>query len=81
MSETRKDGGAAFPYTVTMPAGITGGGSGTGVHKGLSLRDWFAGQAIAGMMAAPYTPGAVWDAYALDAYAMADALLRAREKE
>lgn len=48
-------------------------------HPWMSLRDWFAGQALAGMMAR----GGVVDtptAFAEAAYGMADAMLKAREK-
>lgn len=47
------------------------------------LRDWFAGQALAGLCAAidDYSPSRVVDpdGFATDAYAMADAMLKARE--
>lgn len=46
--------------------------------RGMSLRDWFAGQALSGMMETNMC-GAVWDDYAQDAYAMADAMLRKRQ--
>ena len=48
-------------------------------HPGLSMRDWFAGQAMAWMV---YRFVAVEDLrqeWAKDCYAMADAMLRARE--
>jgi hypothetical protein len=48
-------------------------------ESGWTLRDWFAGQALAGMMADTST-GGHWDAYAKDAYAVADAMLEARKK-
>ena len=45
---------------------------------GMSLRDWFAGQALAGWLA---SGGSVdWDQDAKNAYTAADALLAAREK-
>lgn len=67
------DGGPAFPSAVE---GIAGAAS--VCFRGMTLRDWFAGQALAGMMAAPDNNGAVWNAYAKDAYAIADAMLKAR---
>lgn len=47
--------------------------------SGMSLRDWFAGQALAGLAASWITerPGHVEKA-AAEAYAMADAMLAAR---
>lgn len=68
------DGGAAFPCWV----------SGEG-HRGMTLRDYFAGQALAGMSWYPWSDKAsmeVYDEYrrhaARTAYGMADALLVAR---
>lgn len=44
MNAMDKDGGPAFP----IPSdGMTAG------HNGMSLRDWFAGQALAGIMGNP----------------------------
>lgn len=40
----QKDGGPAFPQSV--PAGVIGHDCGPHVEWGMSLRDWFAGQAI-----------------------------------
>lgn len=71
------DGGPAFP-TESEEAWIAG----------MSLRDYFAGQALAGLMARnpgfasydhrPFEPVRTIDDYAADAYAMADAMLAAR---
>lgn len=65
------DGGPAFP--VEQPETFAVGG-------GMSLRDWFAGQALQGMLANDDASGAVWSAFAKDAYACADAMLAARSK-
>lgn len=51
----------------------------------VDLRDWFAGQAMAGMFTAGRGIGGhldptVWDGFARDAYAVADAMLEARAK-
>lgn len=59
-----KDGGPAFPHTWRDDHG-----------EGMSLRDWFAGQALAGINA-----NTAADAAAL-CYAIADAMLAARSKE
>lgn len=51
-------------------------------HTGMSLRDWFAGQALAGMSAGHDSNGPwAWtpDVAAASAYAVADAMLAARE--
>jgi hypothetical protein len=45
----------------------------------MSLRDWFAGQALTGMLAADANIGAHWTAFAEDAYRVADAMLKARK--
>ena len=70
MSE--KDGGPAFPLNSPsatpeyMPK-----------RDGMSLRDYFAGQALAGLLANPNTRETRTDT-ALAAYFIADALLKAR---
>ena len=57
------DGGPAFP-------------SDRADREGMSLRDWFAGQALAGLCSGnlPFCPGQV----SATAYAYADAMLKAR---
>lgn len=60
-------------------------------YDGMSLRDWFAGQAIGAIVAAtsagqhhPIFPGEetrIVDAMARDAYQIADAMLSARKQE
>lgn len=69
MSDQPKDGGQAFPHGDPFHGGDTG----------MTLRDWFAGQALAGMMAHP-EPIRMADvpSVASDAYALADAMLAAR---
>lgn len=71
--EPINDGGPAFPCE---------GGSGSGLHPapGMSLRDWFAGQALAGWIAntqSDHRPAVV----AHYCYAIADAMLAERAKE
>ena len=58
--DSKKDGGNAFP---------------TAAEPGMTLRDWFAGQAICGMLAGKDDKMAKW------AYQRADAMLKRREQE
>lgn len=79
MSDKPKDGGPAFPTA----DGTATDGEKTVVHdstsRGMSLRDWFAGQALAGIMAdSTTTNGASFAAIAEEAYQAADAMLKAR---
>jgi hypothetical protein len=74
VSNARDDGGPAFP----QPNQIHPGNNDPGSGPGMTLRDWFAGQALAGMIAridydkVPETHIAQW------AYDQADAMLKAR---
>ena len=69
-----KDGGPAFPTPDTHhPDGQIQYGT-----NGMSLRDWFAGQALAGLLACPDVSGG-WESISKSAYTYADAMLRARE--
>lgn len=66
MSATMKNGGFAFPSV--------------GFSSGMTLRDWLAGQALAGFCAAPHDLRNHTDkAMAIGAYKAADAMLAARE--
>ena len=66
MKTPSNDGGAAFPVMY--------------VSEGMSLRDYFAGQALAGIMAGNYTSNSLkW--VPGEAYALADAMLAARERK
>ena len=72
MEGWEKTGGAAFPlpYSSTVPT------------DGMTLRDWFAGQALAPLLAAQ-TPGHGKDVpkiMAKAAYLVADAMLAERQK-
>jgi hypothetical protein len=71
---TTNTGGPAFPsfkfvqsYGQMMALG------------GMTLRDYFAAKAMQGLLACPLQPQSGEDMYAKDAYAMADAMLKARE--
>lgn len=76
------DGGPAFPVPDTHhPDGQIQYGA-----NGMSLRDWFAGQALAGMLSAfakqasKGGPARFAEANCDTAYDIADAMLRARER-
>jgi len=65
------DGGAAFPlYVPETPNAEL-------IRQGMSLRDWFAGQALAGILAGGKASS--FKMFASDAYTAADAMLAARE--
>jgi hypothetical protein len=61
------DGGPAFPSSHPICP-----------EDGMTLRDWFASQALVGLIADPSRDGST-DDRARYAYAYADAMLRARE--
>lgn len=76
---TKDDGGPAFPESCTSE------GYRANVYSGMTLRDWFAGQALAGMCA--YSGRAESDVIlsrilsrVQNAYAHADAMLAERSK-
>ena len=70
------DGGLAFPAVIGPPSEFA---------TGMSLRDWFAGQALAGLMAHNFPDGGDFlhglgpDAAAYQSYRMADAMIAARK--
>lgn len=75
------DGGPAFPRASTLKPN---GESWTDSQFGMTLRDWFAGQAMAEIYAARfdlnYTGGeTIGQAVARNSYDLADAMLAARE--
>lgn len=78
-----KDGGPAFPRTGIGNAGVQYDAPS---QDGMSLRDWFAGQVLCGMIgkerAEPFTTPTQAKAHlksiAAGCYAMADAMLEAR---
>lgn len=82
-----RDGGPAFPFTYTtdsdtystMPNGQVVPPGFTVELGGMSLRDWFAGQALSGMSASPNCPKDFDEHHlARSAYEIADAMLAAR---
>lgn len=70
----KNDGGTAFPWDEKNHDG-----SYYHTNPGMSLRDWFAGQALSGLLACPATGGDT-DYFAKASYDYADAMLRGREK-
>lgn len=79
----RDDGGYVFPQAHEMIDAYRGGFIGIGHSGGMSLRDYLAGQAIAGMMADPNCdppPGEGLRILARGAYAVADAMLAVRKE-
>ncbi len=77
MSEQKiRDGGSAFP--VPFPRHPTN------TERGMSLRDWFAGQIMMGLVSSsklvsPYEGRTMCETYAAMAYGAADAMLEARK--
>ena len=67
---SKDDGGAAFPYEHSRS-----------IAKGMRLRDYFAGQALTGLMASQTRRASGWqETLAWDAYSMADAMIAERAK-
>ena len=64
------DGGPAFPRPASQHSGP---------QEGMSLRDWFAGQALAGLLACPKVLGD-FDRLSKESYKWADAMLKARSQ-
>lgn len=77
---TKKDGGPAFPRPKTPDH--------NSAQEGMSLRDWFAGQALAGLMASKAVALAAdsdeihaeRERKAVSCFLLADALLAERSK-
>lgn len=78
METKRNDGGQAFPC-IELKCGDNAIGSG-----GMTLRDWFAGQALTGMLGNSAMMDGfgnskdVYDWCVLNSYGIADAMLKAR---
>lgn len=76
MTTETNDGGSAFPFAPSYTGNIDM------QAKGMSLRDWFAGQALAGFMAGyfanPESSGFGNEDIARSVYDQADAMLAAR---
>jgi hypothetical protein len=72
------DGGPAFPCDWVDFQPTTGEQVIRLQHSGLSLRDWFAGQALVGLVASPATDHCTFGSVASSAYGYADAMIKAR---
>lgn len=77
-----KDGGPAFPLSVPL---AVEGGEAHAVSRGMSLRDWFAGQSVAAITESAQRHARSFDSgdemassIARTAYGVADAMLAAR---
>ena len=90
---TKDNGGSAFPTRFithnTFVSDAHGVGTAVPVYSdapGMSLRDWFAGQALAGLLASTAHPDstgpdcASQSSWAAQAYSLADAMIEARSK-
>jgi alpha-ketoglutarate-dependent taurine dioxygenase len=69
---SERHGGPAYPT-------VSRDGNWNPHHDGMRLRDYFAAQALAGMLAKPTEPDSAY-AWAGAAYVIADAMLAARDK-
>lgn len=76
MQDNRDDGVPAFPYVIE-------GGEMSGLHPsfdvGMSVMDWFAGQALTGLLAHSGHKAPAAATYASDAYKIADAMIAQRK--
>lgn len=77
-ADSIEDGGTAFPGETVERFGMHA--TKRVVHGGMTLRDWFAGQALAGIIAHADKFGALAPTIAAEAaYEAADAMLAARK--
>jgi hypothetical protein len=80
-AEARDSGGPAFPQNFLMHDNevISSGNLTPSGFQGLSLRDYFAAQAICGLLGIRPDGDGDFTSHASAAYALADALLAARK--
>lgn len=69
-------GGTAFPLVYDDEIKLT-----KEIHSGMTMRDWFAGKAMQGLLADRSWQGMTTDQVAEFSYFMADAMLKERSKE
>ena len=77
MTQTPDNGGPAYPGESVVRNGMHS--TKRLNNEGMTLRDWFAGQALAGYFAAPSTPHQNATDCASYIYEMADAMIAARK--
>lgn len=79
MNESITNGGPAFPI---HHATWENGRQITSPHEGMSLRDWFAGQALAGLLAGQFSESGRWNLSDLpkESFKIADAMIMARNQ-
>jgi hypothetical protein len=75
MSDSMKNGGPAFP--LHLPAIM---GEPDTYWNGMTLRDWFAGQALVGLLSLDRPDASIVNV-AYTSYRFADAMLEARNEE
>ena len=76
-----KDGGPAFPAVIPIEhSDMQGKDYPNYSESGMTLRDWFAGQALADNCGYPTTKDTNPTNLVREAYAIADAMLAEREK-
>ena len=82
MSGESKEGGPAFPCNVMAVNPVTGEQVVRWQEQGLTMRDWFAGQALVAIGTADVRSEepSVPETWARNAYALADAMLTERAK-
>ena len=75
----KPDGGPIFPIAGEIKSEGIGDANVRWPHNGMSLRDWFAGMALDGLLArgGDYTYMSIGE----EAYILADAMLKARESQ
>jgi hypothetical protein len=82
MKQTPDNGGPAFPQFDVIAGDRDGHGDAieayTTATGGMTLRDWFAGQALASM-AHQFPENIIWSNVAFEAYEAADAMIAARK--
>lgn len=85
IADMMNDGGPAFPLPMveTKESGIIDAGEYSGgENSGMSLRDWFAGQMLVGLIGRHSSlNGDAHKSLTAMAYQIADAMLVAREKQ
>lgn len=77
---TQDNGGPAFPVSTGNPDAPHQDGHTTAQFPGMTLRDYFAAKAMQGLLSDPNIKASTKE-FAAQAYALADAMLKARSAE